>query len=127
METAILPQGEYHKAAGERLRTVIRLLGLKNTEAAKIMGISKHVLNFWMKGENPIQPYQLYRLCRSKGINFDYVALGDWSALPHRLAQVLEAELSAKLAEDEAPGQTGSGNDAQQKAPETTSTRVSIS
>lgn len=95
MEIAILPVGEHQKAAGERLRHLIDLIGMSYVEAAGVMGVSKHVLRNWMAGDSYPQPYALYRLSRSKGINFDYVFLGDWSNLPHRIARALEEEFGA--------------------------------
>lgn len=95
VETAILGITDYQSAAGARLRKVIKLLGLTYTEAADIMGVTKHVLNHWMVGSNPIQPYALYRLCRSRGIDFNYIFLGDWSGLPHRVGRAIEQELLA--------------------------------
>jgi transcriptional regulator with XRE-family HTH domain len=93
VQSAILSLSDHQRAAGQRLRRLIQLLELDFVEAAKIMGVTKHVLNHWMKGNHPIQPYPLYKLCRSRGVNFDYVFLGDWSGLPYRLARELEAEL----------------------------------
>lgn len=93
VQTAILTQADHQRASGERLRRLIKLLGISYVEAAELMNVSKHVLNHWMQGNHPIQPYSLYRLCRAKGANFDYVFLGDWSALPHRMGRELEAEL----------------------------------
>ncbi len=40
------------------------MLGLKQVEAAALMGISKHVLRNWLAGDNVPQPYPIYRLCR---------------------------------------------------------------
>lgn len=93
VQTAILTQSDHQRAAGDRLRRLIKLLGMSYVEAAETMNVSKHVLNHWMSGNHPIQPYPLYRLCRSKGVNFDYVFLGDWSSLPHRMGREIEAEL----------------------------------
>lgn len=93
MQIDILNLTDYQAACGHRLRRVIELLGLTFTEAASIMGISKGVLNHWMAGNNPIQPYALYRLARSRGITFDYIFLGNWSALPHHLAVEIEKEI----------------------------------
>jgi transcriptional regulator with XRE-family HTH domain len=97
MDTPVLPQSEYQAEAGRRLRRLIELLEMSQVEAAHIMGISKHVLRNWLAGDNPIQPYPLYRLCRVKSVDFNYVALGDWSSLPARLAKVLEAEMLSTL------------------------------
>lgn len=98
MDTPVLPQSDYQREAGLRLRRLIELLEISQVEAAHIMGISKHVLRNWLAGDNPIQPYPLYRLCRVKSVDFNYVALGDWSCLPARLAKVLEDELLSILA-----------------------------
>jgi transcriptional regulator with XRE-family HTH domain len=95
MEIALLTAAAHQKLAGERLRHVIDLLGIPYVEAASIMGVSKHVLRNWMAGDNYPQPYPLYRLAKAKGVNFDYVFLGDWQGLPHRIAKVLESEFEA--------------------------------
>ncbi|NVN44825.1 helix-turn-helix transcriptional regulator [Asaia siamensis] len=102
MHIDILNLTDYQAACGYRLRRVIELLDLTFTDAAKIMGISKGVLNHWMAGNNPIQPYALYRLSRSRGITFDYIFLGNWSGLPHLLAAQIEKEmLSGQVASSE--------------------------
>ena len=103
MEIAILPLAEHKLACGNRLRLLIDMLKLSYVEAASLMGVSKNVLRNWMAGENYPQPYALYRLCRSRGVNFDYVFLGDWSSLPHSLGQALDARLQPSTAGLSAP------------------------
>ncbi len=98
METAILSQSDHRVAVGARLRKVIDLLGMPYTEAAELMGVSKQVLRNWMAGEHYPSPYSIYRLCRTRGIDFDYVFLGNWDGLPHHLARALDAELEVQLA-----------------------------
>lgn len=97
MEIPVLPQSDFHVECGERLRKLIDLLGIRQVEAARLMGISKHVLRNWLAGENPVQAYPLYRLCRSKGVDFNYVFLGDWNRLPFELARKLEDEVRSTL------------------------------
>jgi transcriptional regulator with XRE-family HTH domain len=97
MEIAVLSFADHKIQCGQRLRKLIDLLDLPYVEAAELMGISKHVLRNWMAGESYPQPHSLYRLCRAKGVDFNYVFLDDWSALPHRLSSALEAELKAQL------------------------------
>lgn len=106
MESAILPPSDHRIAVGARLRKLIDMLGMTYVDAAELMGISKHVLRNWMAGETYPQPYPLYRLCRLKGVDFNYVFLGDWAALPGRLSSQLEAELLARMADMPAQGQT---------------------
>lgn len=97
MNIPILPQSDYQQDAGRRLRKLVDGLGLTQVEAARLMGISKHVLRNWLAGDHPIQPYALYRLCRSKSIDFNYVFLGDWQHLPFALAKAMEDEMQASL------------------------------
>ena len=97
MKTVIMSSSDFQVATGARLRRLISLLDLYYTDAAEIMGVSRHVLNHWMVGNNPIQPHALYRLCRSRGVDFNYVFLGDWSGLPFPLAAALDAEVRAEL------------------------------
>jgi transcriptional regulator with XRE-family HTH domain len=98
MITPVLPTSEFQIDAGRRLRWLIAKLGLKQTQAADIMGVSKHVLRNWLVGDNPVQPYPLYRLCRSRGVDFNFVYLGDWTHLPYELAKAAEQEALANLA-----------------------------
>src|SRR5689334_7519003 len=97
MTVPILPSGEFQRDCGRRLRNLIDKLGLSQVEAGKIMGVSKHVLRNWLAGDNPVQPYPLYRLCCARGVDFNYVFLGDWSRLPFELAKDMDAELQSKL------------------------------
>jgi transcriptional regulator with XRE-family HTH domain len=97
MDIPVLPPSEHQRDAGLRLRKLLQLLQLKQVEAARIMGVSKHVLRNWLAGDNPVQPYALYRLCRVKQVDCNYVYLGDWSALPLALAKQLEDELLSEL------------------------------
>lgn len=94
----ILPQRAFQVDAGQRLRRLLELLNMKQTEAAELMGVTKHVLRNWLAGDNPVQPYPLYRLCKLKGLDFNFVYLGDWSHLPHHLSKALEDEAIARLA-----------------------------
>lgn len=105
MEVAVLPESAYRKEAGRRLRRLIDMLDIQYVEAARIMGITKHVLRNWMAGDSPIQPYALYRLSSVKQVDFNYVHLGDWSRLPKPLRDELEAETLAKLEEAAAANQ----------------------
>jgi len=117
MLLAALSTTDHQKAMGARLRLAIDLADITYVEAARIMGITKHVLNHWMQGNNPPQPTELYRLHRVTGIDANWVILGDFSALPHRLAvslaeseggavapQSRPADASAPVRKSAAPG-----------------------
>lgn len=97
MQAHIYSMTDHKKAVGARLRKIIDLLGMQYTDAAEIMGISKQVLRNWMNGDSYPSPYNLYKLCRAKGVDFDYVFLGNWDHLPHHLAKVLDQELANQL------------------------------
>lgn len=103
METPILSQSDFLKRSGVHLRRLIGMLGLTQVKAAEIMGITKHVLRNWLAGEDRMNPYAIYRLCQAKGVDFNYIFLGDWHRLPYELAQEMEAELATKLAAATAP------------------------
>jgi transcriptional regulator with XRE-family HTH domain len=98
MEIPVLPIGDFQTDCGERLRKLIDMLGISQVEAGRLMGVSKHVIRNWLAGENPVQPYALYRLCRARGVDFNFVYLGDWNRLPHELARKIEEEVQASLA-----------------------------
>ena len=85
-DPATLSETDHRQATGGRLRDAIDAAGLTYIRAAAIMGITKHVLNHWMVGNNPPHVYGLYRLHRATGITPNWVILGDFSSLPHRLA-----------------------------------------
>jgi transcriptional regulator with XRE-family HTH domain len=97
MDFPILAQSDFQIDSGRRLRKVIAMLGISQVEAARIMGISKHVLRNWLTGDDPIKPYAIYRLYRSRGVDLNYIFLGDWQRLPHALARELEDDLQARL------------------------------
>ncbi len=103
MDTPVLAQSDYQIDAGRRLRLLINALGLSQVEAARLMGVSKHVLRNWLAGDHPVQAYPLYRLCRAKAVDFNYVFLGDWTRLPYALAKGMEDEMQAKLAASKVP------------------------
>lgn len=97
-DTPILAETDFQKDSGLRLRRLIHKLGITQVKAAELMGISKHVLRNWLVGEHPIKPFAVYRLCKARGIDFNYVFLGDWAQLPYKLAREFEQELTSKLA-----------------------------
>lgn len=103
VSVTVLSRKDFRIASAHRLRDLIEKLGLTQVEAAQIMGVSKHVLRNWLMAENAIGTYALYRLSRAKGIDFNYIFLGDWSNLPPEVVEQFERELGAAL-EAAAPG-----------------------
>ena len=101
MSSGLLSQSDHQRQVGARLRRLLELMDMQQIEAASIMGVSKQTLNNWLRGDSYPAPYPLYRLCRARGVDFNFIMLADWSALPGRLARALDAELSAS-AEDHA-------------------------
>jgi transcriptional regulator with XRE-family HTH domain len=89
MEQLILSQSDHVRAVGDRLRRIIRALGIRQVEAAADMGIPKNHLGNWLRGDAYPRQYQLYRFCRIRGITADYILLGDPSGLPHRMVEAL--------------------------------------
>jgi transcriptional regulator with XRE-family HTH domain len=103
---SVLDEGDFHRSAGSRLRTILDLLGLEEPVAAGLMGLSVSALRKMLSGTAPMNVYALYRLSRAKGVDFNYVFLGDWSALPSRLAKRLDEEMTARLGASGGPGPT---------------------
>ena len=103
MQAPALKQSDYQLESGRRLRWLIDKMDIKYTQAAEMMGVSKHVLRNWMAGDNAMQPYAIYRLCLLKRVDFNWIFLGDWSRLPAELAGAAEAEVQAILAGEPAP------------------------
>ena len=97
METPLMPQSEHQVACGFRLRRLIDACEISYVRAAADMGVSKQRLGNWMRGDNYPELYALYRFARLRGVNTDYVFLGDWTNLPQRVAEKLQAEMLAKL------------------------------
>jgi len=95
MDTLIIAQSDHQRAVGARLRRLLELLDLAQTEAAELMGVSKQSLNNWLRGDSYPPAYPIYRLCRARGVDFNFIMLGDWGALRSSLATVLERELLA--------------------------------
>jgi hypothetical protein len=67
--------------------------------------LTKHVLNHWVSGKIYPHPHALLRLCRARGVDFNFLFLGDWSRLPHDVAARLDeamrdhaAQVSAQAA-----------------------------
>lgn len=98
MQVPALRQSDYQIESGRRLRWLIDKMNIRYTQAAEMMGVSKHVLRNWMAGDNAMQPYAIYRLCLLKRVDFNWIFLGDWSRLPAELADAAEAEVQAMLA-----------------------------
>lgn len=93
MEQTILSQRDHMVEVGHRLRRLIDALGIPYKQAADEMGITKNHLGNWMRGDAYPRPYELYRFCRIRGVNMDWIFLGDPSGLPHRVVtRLLELE-----------------------------------
>ena len=87
MEIAILSESDHRRACGFRLRQLIKALGLKQVQAAEDMGIPKNHLGNWLRGDAYPKQYEMYRFCRIRGVDMDWVFLGDPSGLPHWVAE----------------------------------------
>lgn len=103
MDAPLLPVTEHQKQCGWRLRRLIDALDLRQTRAAEDMGVTKQRLGNWLRGESYPDIYALYRLARLRHVNMDYVFLGDWSGLPAKVAERLQADVAPKLAAAKAP------------------------
>lgn len=93
-DVPLLAQSDHRAAVGNRLRRLIKAIGMKYTEAADIMRVSKQTLNGWMKGDGYPDQYGVYCLCRVHKVNYDYLFLGDWTQLPSWLADKLKPDFS---------------------------------
>lgn len=86
----ILSESDHRRAVGLRLRQLIKAIGIPYVRAAEEMGVTKNHLGNWMRGTHgyPDQ-YDLYKFCRIRGVNFDWVFLGDPSGLPEKVSREL--------------------------------------
>jgi transcriptional regulator with XRE-family HTH domain len=89
MEQLILSERDHRHAVGVRLRQLIQAIGIKYVEAAAEMGIERNHLGNWMDGRAYPKHYELYKFCRIRGVNTDWVYLGDPSGLPDRVSRAL--------------------------------------
>jgi plasmid maintenance system antidote protein VapI len=94
MDRPILPLSEHRKDVGRRLEAALDAIDMTHTEAARIMGRSKQSISEWVGGRGYPTQYGCYRLHKMTGITYDWLFLGDWSALPARLASKLAPDLS---------------------------------
>jgi transcriptional regulator with XRE-family HTH domain len=112
MSDTVLTASEHRKAVGARLRRVIDLLGMTSKDVGELMGVTKQSMTDYLGGKSYPNGYGVYRLYKLKGITYDFLFLGDWSGLPPKLAQALDAELRAEmdaaLARDQAGAETNS-------------------
>lgn len=94
MQAAILTQADHIRAVGYRLRQLIDALDISYADAARDMDVTKNHLGNWMRGDRsyPLE-YNMYRFCRIRGVDMNWVFLGDPSALPKRVADRLMAVL----------------------------------
>jgi transcriptional regulator with XRE-family HTH domain len=99
MQQLILAESDYRAAVGQRLRQLIRALGIKYTEAAEDMGIERNHLGNWMDGRAYPRAYELYKFCRIRGVNTDWIYLGDPSGLPARVVRELLQQAQAPEAQ----------------------------
>lgn len=90
MEQLLLPETEYMRVVGDRLRRLIDALGISYVEAARDMGVTRNQLGNWMRGNHGFpRHYALYRFARIRGVNVDWILLGDPSGLPKKVADAL--------------------------------------
>ena len=84
--TTLLAKSDHVRQCGVRLRQLIDALDISYAEAARDMRVTRSQLGNWLRGDSYPAPYSLYIFCRIRGVNFDWVYLGDPGALPHQLA-----------------------------------------
>lgn len=95
-------------AVGDRLRRVIKALGIKQVAAAEDMGVTKNHLGNWLRGVAYPLNYELYKFCRIRGVSTDYIFLGDPSGLRKAVWDAIlrqELELAEGAAEDRREGE----------------------
>lgn len=103
MERPILSLSDHRVVVGQRLSLALDAAGLEQVQAADIMGVSKQSMTEYVKGRGYPPQYGCYKLHKMTGITYDWLFLGDWSALPARLAAKLAPDLSTSLAGSAAP------------------------
>lgn len=61
------------KIAGENLKRICKLKGIKNLQIASFMGVSTSSVSHWFKGDNFLDIDNLYKLCRFLNVSLDQV------------------------------------------------------
>lgn len=103
MDILIQSESDYRRAVGQRLRLLIRALGIPYVEAAADMDVSRTQLGNWMRGTHGFpRHYELYKFCRKRGVNTDWIYLADPSGLPARVRDRL-LEVAAEPADQAEP------------------------
>ena len=59
--------------AGENLKKVCKIKGIKNYQVADYMGVTSSSVSHWFKGDNFLDIDNLYRLCQFLGVSLDQI------------------------------------------------------
>ncbi|MEY8881538.1 helix-turn-helix domain-containing protein [Donghicola sp. XS_ASV15] len=80
---------------GARLKAVREANNLRPSEIADLIGVERTYWSRAEKGHRHIPDDLALRLVHHFGVTFDYLYLGRISALPHQLAQRIQAQKRA--------------------------------
>jgi transcriptional regulator with XRE-family HTH domain len=84
---------ERQEDQGARLHRLRRALGISQTKASEIVGVTLFKWHKMEHGQHPIDPLALQIFCEEYGIGADYVILATYTTLPPVLrGRVLEME-----------------------------------
>ena len=77
MPSIFLTERDHIEIVGRRMRQLIDALGISYAEAARDMGVPKNQLGNWMRGDSYPRPYCLYQFSRLRGVDMNWIYLGD--------------------------------------------------
>jgi transcriptional regulator with XRE-family HTH domain len=99
MERPILSTTDHRAQVGHRLDLALKAAAVDQVTCGEIMGVSKQSITDYIKGRVYPTQYGCYRLHKATGITYDWLFLGDWGALPARLADKLRPDIASFLAD----------------------------
>ena len=59
--------------AGQNLKKICRIKGIRQYQVADFMGVSESSVSHWFRGDNFLDIDNLYRLCQFLGVSLDQV------------------------------------------------------
>lgn len=93
-----------HKAGvGRRLRAAIEVLGLTQTEVARVLGVTPSKLGNWIRGDNYPAEWPIAQFCERYGVSADWIYLGKVTGMIKELADALWSSEHSLVPEEAEP------------------------
>lgn len=76
---------EWQKQIGKRLEIGLKVLGRRQADVARFLGMSPQRLNNYVKGTRPLDMELAVQICDEYGLTLDYLYRGESRTLPFDL------------------------------------------